>query len=281
MATYAIGDIHGCYDPFLRLLELINFDPAVDKLWTTGDLVNRGDHSLEILRFFKNLGDQAIAIMGNHDLHLLANAFGNSSRFNPDKDTFQEIFDAPDRDELINWVRQRPFLHYDKALDFTIIHAGLPPQWTLKEAKKYAKEIEQTIRGEKCREFLQNLYAKVDYQWSNELKGKKRLQFIAASLTRLRYCDEKGCLMPKNKLRPANILGNKTEGFPWFNHPQRKSSQDKIIFGHWAALGLYISSPVFALDSGCVWGGCLTALRLEDKQLFQVPCPQICTPDLD
>ncbi len=281
MATYAIGDIHGCYDPLQRLLELIHFDPAVDKIWTTGDLVNRGEHSLEILRFFKDLGDQAIAVMGNHDLHLLANAFGNSSRFNPDKDTFQEIFDAPDRNELINWIRNRPFLHHDKALGFTIIHAGLPPQWTLKEAKKYAKEIEKVIRGEKCRDFLQNLYAKVDYQWSDELKEKKRLQFIAACFTRLRYCDENGCLMPKNKLRPTNMQGNAIEGFPWFSHPQRKSNENRIIFGHWAALGLYISSPVYALDSGCVWGGCLTALRLEDRRLFQVPCPQVCKPDLD
>lgn len=281
MATYAIGDIHGCYDPLQRLLELICFDPTVDTIWTTGDLVNRGEHSLEVLRLFKGLGDRAIAVMGNHDLHLLANAFGNSSRFNPDKDTFQEIFDAPDREELITWIRQRPFLHYNKALNFGIIHAGLPPQWSFKEAKKYAKEIEKVIRGEKCQEFLQNLYAKVDYQWSEDLKEKKRLQFITACFTRLRYCDEQGRLISKNKLRPTHISGSKEEGFPWFNHPHRKLSKERIIFGHWAALGLHISSTVFALDAGCVWGGCLTALRLEDEQLFQVPCPQICRPDLD
>lgn len=281
MATYAIGDIHGCYDPLQRLLESVHFDPSVDTIWATGDLVNRGEHSLEVLRFFKSLGKNAIAVMGNHDLHFLANVFGNSTRFNPDKDTFQEIFDAPDRDELIQWVRERPFLHYNKALDFAIIHAGIPPQWTFKDAKKCAKEIEKVIQGDKCADFLQNLYAKVDYQWSDDLKGKKRLQFIAASLTRLRYCDENGRLLSKNKLRPTNMQGSKAEGFPWFNHPQRKFEPTRIIFGHWAALGLYIASPVYALDSGCVWGGSLTALRLEDRRLFQVPCPQICRPNSD
>ncbi len=268
MSTYAIGDIQGCYTELQRLLEHIRFDPSQDILWCTGDLVNRGPNSLEVLRFFKALKERAVVVLGNHDLHLLAVAQGSDQK---PGDTLTPILEAPDREELLEWLRYRPFLHND--LGFTMIHAGIPPQWDLLQARRCATELEETLQGKKYQEYLAHLYGNDPKKWSEELTGWDRLRFISNCFTRLRYCNAKGKLALKKKHPP--LLDNNDEDKPWFLWPHHDM---QIIFGHWATLGHYIGHGVYALDSGCVWGGALTALRLEDKQVFSVSCNGECVP---
>jgi len=271
MSTYAIGDIQGCYDDLQRLLELIEFNPKLDTLWFVGDLVNRGPKSLKVLRFVKSLGKHAITVMGNHDLHLLAVAHGASKI--KAKDTFTDILAAPDREELIQWLRQRPFLHYDSELEVILVHAGLAPQWNLAQARQYANEVETAVRSKT--KFLANMYGDKPKQWSKELQGWERLRFISNCFTRLRYCDAEGNL-DLNKKDSPTFAANVTQQ-PWFVWPKHCNTQ--IIFGHWAALGYYANNNVYALDSGCIWGGELTALRVEDKQKFSLPCTGACNPN--
>jgi len=276
MSTYAIGDIQGCYTELQRLLELIHFDPREDVLWSAGDLVNRGPNSLEVLRFFKALGKRAIVVLGNHDIHLLAIASGNF-QYLKSKDTLTPILQAPDREELIQWLRQRPFLHHDPEFGLTMIHAGLPPQWNLLQARQYAVEIEETLRGSTFQDYLANLYSDEPKKWSEKLKDWERKRFITNCFTRLRYCNAKGKLALKKKGNPNDVDKN-DEDKPWFSWSHRASNDMQIIFGHWATLGHYTGNGVYALDSGCVWGGALTALRLEDKQVFSVSCAGECFP---
>ncbi|MBE9561700.1 MAG: symmetrical bis(5'-nucleosyl)-tetraphosphatase [Proteobacteria bacterium] len=274
MSTYAIGDIQGCYDNLQHLLRLINFNPKQDTLWFAGDLVNRGPKSLEVLRFVKNLGKQAIVVMGNHDLHLLAIAHGNSKP--KTKDTITDILTAPDREELIQWLRHRPFWHYDSNLKIALVHAGVLPQWNLAQINQHANEIETVLQGEKYQQFLANMYGDNPNQWSEELQDWERLRFISNCFTRLRYCNVEGKLSLKKKDSPTfNNPNNKQQ--PWFIWPNNHDTQ--IIFGHWAALGYYANHNVYALDTGCVWGGALTALRIEDKQIFSIPCKSVCDPN--
>jgi bis(5'-nucleosyl)-tetraphosphatase (symmetrical) len=277
MSTYAIGDIQGCYTELQRLLELIHFDPRHDVLWCTGDLVNRGTHSLEVLRFFKQLKERAIVVLGNHDLHLLAVADGHIEYLKP-RDTLTAILEAPDCEELITWLRHRPFLHHDTDLGFTLIHAGLPPQWDLLQARQRAAEVEETLRGEKYQKYLANLYGNEPKKWSNKLTGWDRLRFISNCFTRLRYCNTKGHLDMKKKGAPELLKNKNSEVQPWFLLPNRASRDMQIIFGHWSTLGYYADNGVYALDTGCLWGGALTALRLEDKQKFTLPCEGARTP---
>ena len=279
MSTYAIGDIQGCYTELQCLLELIHFNPAQDVLWSTGDLVNRGPNSLEVLRFFKGLGKNAIVVLGNHDMHLLAVAAGHLQYLKP-KDTLTPILQAPDREELIHWLRQRPFLHHDADLGLTLVHAGLPPQWNLLQARLCAVEVEETLRGPQFQDYLANLYGDEPKKWSVKLKGWERIRFITNCFTRLRYCNAKGKLTLKKKGSP-NGIDKKDEDKPWFSWDHRASKDMQIIFGHWATLGHYVGNGVYALDSGCVWGGALTALRLEDKQTFTIPCAGECLPTND
>ena len=253
MSTYAIGDIQGCYDDLQRLLELINFNPTQDILWFAGDLVNRGPKSLEVLRFVKNLKERAIVVMGNHDLHLLAIAHGNSKL--KTKDTLANILAAPDREDLLQWLRHRPFLHYDSDLNLAIIHAGLPPCWNFAQTLQYAKEVETALQGEQYLQFLINMYGDKPNQWSEELQGWDRLRFISNCFTRLRYCDINSKLNLKKKDSPTFTSNLKQQ--PWFVWPNNRTEQ--VIFGHWAALGYYADHNIYALDSGCVWGGKLTA----------------------
>ncbi len=261
MATYAIGDIQGCFDALEFLLEKIAFDPHKDTLWFAGDLVNRGDKSLETLRFIKNLEERAISVLGNHDLTLLALSEGCE---NIKHHTLDDILNAPDRTELIDWLRTQPLLHHDKALGYTMVHAGLPPQWDLKLAQQCAHEVEQVLSGDNYREFLAHMFANEPRKWKNSLQGWDRLRFITNSFTRMRYCKPSGKLNFTDK----GIIGSQKEGYiPWYEVPNRKSQDLKIIFGHWSTLFGHTSQPdVFALDTGCLWGGSLTAMRLDSAE---------------
>jgi len=277
MPVYAIGDIQGCYQELLALLDKINFDTTNDRLWFTGDLVNRGPHSLETLRFVKQLGDRAIVTLGNHDLHLLAVVLNTAKKLT--KDTLDSILTAPDRMELLDWLRTRPFLHHDESTGFTLIHAGLPPQWDLKQATDLAHEVEDALRINKFTVFFEHMYGDKPDRWSDDLTGWDRLRMIVNTFTRLRYCDEQGRLALKEKGPP----GSQSKPYqPWFTISSRQTKKEKIIFGHWSTVHLgniknFPEYNVYPLDTGCLWGGTLTALRLEDKKYFSVPSQQART----
>ncbi|GGK73375.1 symmetrical bis(5'-nucleosyl)-tetraphosphatase [Amphritea balenae] len=265
MATYAIGDIQGCFDEFMALLEQINFS-ADDKLWIAGDLVNRGPKSLETVRFLRNMGDQVSVVLGNHDLHMLAVHSGviKAKR----GDTFQDLLQAPDAEALINWLRHQSLLVTDKKLGYTMVHAGIPPQWSVKKAHKRAREVETIIQSTLAKEFYRHMYGNLPATWSGKLEGWDRLRAITNYFTRMRFCDSSG----KLDLAVKSGLSSQPEGFaPWFSHQGKILDHHKIIFGHWAALeGIADRDNVFALDTGCVWGDRLTALRLEDQTLYSV-----------
>lgn len=263
MAVYAIGDIQGCYDEFRLLLERIKFDPACDHLWLTGDLVNRGPRSLQVLRLVKSLGDSAITVLGNHDLHLLAVSVEMDTK-KKHGDTFDDILNAPDRHELLQWLRLQPLLHHDAKLNWTLIHAGLPPQWTLQTAINCAVEVQQALRDEhQARELFAHMYGNEPDEWREDLQGWSRLRFITNCLTRLRACTASGKLKLKFKEAPATL---KDDVYPWFSVPGRLTRNDHIVFGHWSALGYHDDDNVLALDTGCVWGGTLCAARLDRRE---------------
>jgi len=274
MSTYAIGDIQGCQQELLSLLDEVNFDEEKDRLWFTGDLVNRGPNSLETLRFVKNLGDRAITVLGNHDLHLLAIANGQASYMHKG-DTLKEILEASDKDELLTWLRQCPLLHEDENTGFIMVHAGLAPQWTISQAKTFALEVELVLRGNNYTEFFAHMYGNEPDTWSDNLQGWERLRVITNYLTRLRYCELEGKMDFSEKNTPGKQAPHH---HPWFEINTRASADHKIIFGHWAALrnyaGNYAAHKVYPLDTGCLWGGKLTALRLEDEKWFSVPSIQ-------
>lgn len=264
MAHYAIGDVQGCYEELRLLLETIRFDPAHDRLYFVGDIVNRGPLSLETVRFIKSLGESAVTVLGNHDLHLLAVAFGVSKTKR--RDTFGDILGATDRDELLDWLLQRPLIHSQGG--FYLIHGGLPPQWTMAEALGYAQEFQTMLQGTEGVEFFQHMYSDQPKLWSEDLQGWDRMRFIANCFTRLRYCGPGGELDMKESgkpgTQPAHLI-------PWFQVPGRASAGEKIVFGHWSTLGFYAEADCYCLDTGCLWGGELTALRLDDFAKFSVP----------
>lgn len=265
MATYAIGDIQGCFDPFIRLLEKINFNSNQDCLWLTGDLVNRGPASLEVLRFVKSLKYSQV-VLGNHDLHCLSVLYGKSSLDR--QDTLAPILTALDKEDLGTWLRHRPLLHHDTGLGVTLVHAGLPPQWDLNKALQCAHELEEVLRNKHYLDFFANMYGDTPSRWSDSLEGWDRLRVITNCFTRLRFCDVEGNLDLGNKGNTA-----KENYFPWFQVTHRRSKNLKIIFGHWAALAGKTDDPnIIALDTGCVWGNCLTAICLEDGKKFSVHC---------
>jgi len=267
MAIYAIGDLQGCFAELQYLLEKIGFDPAEDTVRFTGDLVNRGPHSLETLRFIKGLGKAAVTVLGNHDLHLLAVAFGASRTKH--KDTFDDVLSAPDRDELLDWLRRRPLLHH--ADKFYLVHAGLPPQWNMGTAINCAREVEAILQSDGHAEFFLHMYGDQPVEWSDQLTGWERLRFITSAFTRMRYCDRHGRLDFKEKCRPGQQPAHLV---PWFKAPNRRSTGAEIIFGHWSTLGFYADNGCYALDTGCLWGGELTALRLDGSEMrrISVPC---------
>jgi bis(5'-nucleosyl)-tetraphosphatase (symmetrical) len=272
MATYAVGDIQGCFAALRKLVELIRFDPTRDRLWFVGDLVNRGTESLHVLRYVKGLGHAAVTVLGNHELHLLAVAAGVLPPHR--KDTFHDVLTAPDREELLTWLRQQPLVHQEQS--FLLLHAGLLPQWTVPQVTELAQEVEQVLRSAAgYGEFLTCLY-KAGYltnngprQWSAVLTGMERWGVVTNALTKLRVCSVQGEMELSHKGPPDTA----SPGFiPWFEVTGRRSAGATVIFGHWAALGLRVQDKVLALDSGCVYGRQLTAVRLEDRQVFQVPC---------
>ena len=266
MATYAIGDIQGCYDSLQRLLENCAFDPAKDRLWLVGDLVNRGPKSLETLRFIKSLGSAALTVLGNHDLYLLMVAEGGA-KFRGKDDTIQPILDAPDCAELLNWLRQQPLCHTEG--DYCLVHAGLLPQWTAAQARELAREVEAKLQGPDFHDFVVNLWGSEPAGWSDDLTGWPRLRVIVNAMTRMRFCTRFGIMEFKAKGKLSNApVGH----LPWFELPDRQSAESVLVTGHWSALGLKITPNLLALDSGCLWGGHLTAVRLEDRRVFQVDC---------
>ncbi len=265
MATYAVGDIQGCYTELLQLLEKIRFDRAADRLWLVGDLVNRGPGSLEVLRLIKSMGNSAITVLGNHDLHLLAVANGTGKLHRGD--TLSGILAAPDREELLTWLRHQRLLHAEG--DFVLVHAGLLPGWTVAEAASLAREVEAELRGEHHAEFLSHMYGNQPDSWSEKLTGYPRQRVITNALTRMRICTESGKMEFDFKAEVQYI----PEGYrPWFDIPERASREATVIFGHWSALGLMVRKNAIALDTGCLWGGPLTAVRLEDREVIQVDC---------
>ena len=265
MSTYVIGDLQGCFTPLESLLGKLPIDWNHDRLWFVGDLVNRGPQSLETLRFVKSLGSRALTVLGNHDLHLLCVAEGFARHH--EGDTLQPILAAHDCDALLEWLRHRPLMHCENG--FALVHAGLLPQWTVPQACSLAREVEVALQMPNYREFLERMYGNRPHQWSDDLRGMDRLRVITNAMTRLRLCTVEGVMEFTHKGEPKDL----PQGFlPWYDVPGRQSRADKIVFGHWSALGLRLDSNVLALDTGCLWGGQLTAVRLEDQALFQVPC---------
>lgn len=265
MATYAVGDIQGCYAEFRQLLELMRFDPARDTLWLVGDLVNRGPDSLAVLRFVKSLGEAAVTVLGNHDLHLLAVAEGVAELHRTD--TLDEVLNAPDRDELLAWLRHQRLLHAEGG--YVLVHAGLLPQWTVEQAATLAREVEGALRADDYPVFLARMYGNAPHAWDDSLRGYSRLRVIVNALTRLRIVTPQG----EMEFRFKGELPDIPAGYvPWYEAPGRSSDRATVIFGHWSALGLVLQGNVIALDTGCLWGGPMSAVRLDDRQLFQVPC---------
>ncbi len=274
MATYAIGDIQGCYDELQQLLDRIRFSDS-DQLWIAGDLVNRGPRSLETLRFIKSLGSRATVVLGNHDLHLLAVHYGTERTRR--SDTLDDILQAPDREELMEWLRHRQLLVVDEARHCVMVHAGIPPHWSIKQAHTRAQEVEAVLRSPQAGEYFRHMYGNQSARWHKALSGWDRLRCITNYLTRMRFCDAQGTL----DFSAKGGLDTQPEGYlPWFRQPRRDPHYE-IIFGHWAALeGLAPVENVFALDTGCVWGNTLTAMRLEDQQVYSCDCRGAVRPGM-
>jgi bis(5'-nucleosyl)-tetraphosphatase (symmetrical) len=260
MATYAIGDVQGCFDELKALLAELDLRNT-DRLWFVGDLVNRGPKSLEVLRWVRSLGRRAVVVLGNHDLHLVAQ-HEHLERTRKD-DSFHDVLAAPDADELVAWLRQRPLMHAEGS--YAMVHAGLLPQWSIEKALSLAKEVEGALAAPGYREFLANMYGNHPERWDDMLLGWERLRVIVNAMTRMRFCTREG----RMELRAAGATP--PPGYlAWFD--TRPSEDETLVCGHWSALGLLLRTKLAALDSGCVWGGRLSALRLEDRLLFQVPC---------
>lgn len=265
MTTHVIGDIQGCYDELQRLLEALRFDPATDRLWFAGDLVNRGPQSLAVLRFVRSLGSAAVTVLGNHDLHLIAAGVAGRAR---GKDTFQDVLAAPDREELLSWLRRQPLVHAESG--FALVHAGLAPQWSVEDALALSREAQQWLARPESDEFLrQQMYGDEPVQWSTAHRDRERLRFIINCCTRLRLCTADGRMDFRYKDAPDSAPRGL---MPWFSVPGRRSAGATVLFGHWSTLGRvhWPEHKVYGLDTGCVWGGKLTALTLETGAITQV-----------
>ncbi|OAN19000.1 bis(5'-nucleosyl)-tetraphosphatase [Photobacterium jeanii] len=269
MATYLVGDIQGCLDDLLHLLDQAQFNPQQDQLWLAGDLVARGPQSLETLRFVKSLGDAATVVLGNHDLHLLAVAKGFAK--NKKKDKTQAIFDAPDGEALLDWLRQQPLLAEHPQHPLVMVHAGVPVDWTLTQAHQQARQVENVLRSERAEWLLENMYGDGPDAWRDDLNELEQLRYTINAFTRMRFCYPDGRLDMACKLSPGD--DGVGELVPWFELPRPQPLNKKIIFGHWAALMGHEDTQVIGLDTGCVWGNSLTMLRWEDGQRFVTECP--------
>lgn len=269
MSTYVVGDLQGCLSPLKDLLAQVSFNPKHDVLWCTGDLINRGPESLEALRFVYHLGDACLAVLGNHDLHLLAVAHGFASC--KKGDTLDDILAANDRDELLEWLRHRPLLHHQQG--YTLVHAGIAPMWSLEQAQSYANEVESVLQSDKFECFLANMYGNEPNLWQDDLQGYERLRLITNYFTRMRFCHQNGALDFACK---KGLEQNNPNLIPWFNIANRPMQNQTIIFGHWAALQANSGNDnAIALDSGCIWGNCMTLLRLEDGKRFASDCSKL------
>lgn len=258
MAIYAVGDVQGCCDELERLIDALRIDRQHDELLFVGDLVNRGPKSLQTLRLVRSLGSQATVVLGNHDLHLIALAFGNRARARHQE--LAEVLQAPDGEELVNWLRHRPMAVYRPELNTLMVHAGVAPQWDPLLTIKLAREVEQALRGPDCASFISGLYGDEPARWSPSLSGQERLRFITNCLTRIRYCHADGSL----DLVENGAPGTQPAGLsPWFDLPSRQTAAVRIVFGHWASLGLLQRDRLLGIDTGCVWGRKLTAVRLD------------------
>ena len=257
MSIYVLGDIQGCYDEMRYLLDRVAFDPARDRVWFVGDLINRGPNNLHTLRYVKSLGKRAVIVLGNHDLHFLAVSHGIRKPMR--KDTFEDVLAASDCQEMVDWLRRLPLLHHDEKRNCVMIHAGLNPQWSLKKAKSLAREVHKQLRGNKYVEFLAHMYGDEPDCWHDDIKGFDRLLAITNYFTRLRYCKKNGQMEFAHK---ENVV---PRGFhPWFRHGRPKQEKLNILFGHWASLdGVTGVKNVYALDTGCVWGRKLTLIHLK------------------
>lgn len=264
MAIYAIGDLQGCYDSLQLLLEKLEFSPEKDQLWFAGDLVNRGKKSLKTIRYVKSLGDSAVVVLGNHDITLLAMYYG---ALRPNA-SLKKILKAPDSEELINWLRNRKIMHVDDKLGYCLVHAGISPVWTLPKAQQYALEMEASLQGDDIKTWLSNVYGNKPRRWSKNLEAYARDRYILNAFTRMRYCDRKDAAL-NFKLNSSPVYKSKmkkrNKKVPWFHWKKRKDIPLRIVFGHWSSLGYYHDEHVIALDTGCVWGGQLTAVRLDGK----------------
>lgn len=267
MATFLIGDIQGCFDALQRLLEKINFDPAGDSLWCPGDLVNRGNDSLKVLRLLHGLGENFIMTLGNHDLYLLAENFRYPDGQSPNPE-IKAILQAPDRLKLLDWLKCQPLAHWSPEHQVLMVHAGVIPQWTLEQTLSCAAEVERALQSGKSRKFFKKIRKNRVRRWRDDRSGWKRRQLISSILTRLRFCDHNGKTLPSASGPPGS---QPLPYRPWFAHEHRRTRHITIAFGHWAALGLHVEDTLLGVDSACVWGGRLTAIRLEDRKVFQVP----------
>ncbi len=278
MATYAIGDVQGCDDELGELLERIHFNADRDRLWFVGDLVNRGPRSLEVLRRVRALDANAVVVLGNHDLHLLAVARSKKRRLKGG-DTLQPVLEARDRDALLDWLQARPLFHHDEEAGIAMVHAGLAPQWTIAQAAQLAAEVEAALASD-ADSLYEHMYGDQPDRWSESLKGYDRLRFIVNCMTRLRYCTKDGRIDLKVKGAPGEV---KAPFLPWFDAPARASRDVPIVCGHWSTLGLHLKSNVRAIDTGCVWGGSLCALRLDvpDLKTTTVACSTHQEPGKD
>jgi len=264
MTHYAIGDIQGCRTEFREMLDLVGFSPSQDRLWLVGDLVNRGPDSLGVLREVIALGDAAVTVLGNQDFHLLTVAAGHRKPHRGD--TLDAILAAPDRDELIAWLAARPLVVADG--DLAMVHAGFLPSWTVPQAVALSREVEAVLASDRAHEFLGVLYGDEPDRWSDDLAGYDRLRVVVNACTRLRFCTADGTMELREKRGPTQTPAGFT---PWFEQPARRSASHTVVCGHWSTLELMLTPNVLMLDSGCLWGGTLTAIRLSDRRLYQVP----------
>ena len=271
MTIWAIGDIQGCFDHLQRLLDKCRFDPAQDQLWMVGDLVNRGPHSLETLRFIRSLGQAAITVLGNHDLYLLMVAANAVPRRGKD-DTLDPVLAAADAPELLDWLKAQPLAHATRLEDgqrYVMVHAGLLPEWTADEALALSQEVSTYLRGPDFASFLQSLWGDTPLGWHKQHPALDRARVVVNAMTRMRFCSKQGVMDLKIKGKPENA----PPGYvPWFEVPGRKTAKDTLVVGHWSALGLKMTPNLVALDSGCLWGGHLTAVSLPEREVIQVSC---------
>jgi bis(5'-nucleosyl)-tetraphosphatase (symmetrical) len=267
MSTYLIGDIQGCYEPLQRLLDEVRFDPVNDRLWSVGDLVNRGGQSLEVLHLLHSLGDSFSVTLGNHDLHLLAADSRYPDGNCPNKE-LAKILKSPERETLVQWLTAQPLASYSSEFNLLRVHAGVVPQWNCQQTLDLAAEVSAVINSKDYWQFYRLMYGNRPSRWHDKRRGWARLRLICNILTRIRFCREDG----KAAFRLTGAPGSQPAPYrPWYRHRNRQTRNVTMAFGHWAALGLRMKKRYLALDSGCVWGGPLSAVRLEDRQVFQVP----------